>query len=105
LLAFWVLIILLIIPILVTIFSNKTVVMNNRLKSAFEEADYIMLSDITPFDWDKAFIVEDSYTGGGYLDKRLRAYARMPMNNFRCPYSTASSPDGRGRWKGSGTGF
>lgn len=43
--------------------------MNKRIFSAAEGSKYIKLSDITPFEWDKAYIIEDSYSGGENLDK------------------------------------
>ena len=48
---------------------NDTTTINSNIKNAAKTIEYLYLSDITPFDWDEAFIIEDPYIGGDALDK------------------------------------
>ena len=46
-----------------------------------EKTDYIYLADITPFEWDKAYIIEDSYVGGESLDKIVNTKCNLQRLN------------------------
>jgi hypothetical protein len=58
--------------------------MNKRLFSALERTTYIKLSDMTPFEWDKAYLIEDSYIGGEYLDKIIGVECGLRGLNVVC---------------------
>ncbi len=68
--------IVLIIGVLVSFFiinnllrSDFNSVITKNIEVASKSHGNIYLSEMTPFDWDKAFIIEDSYVGGEALDK------------------------------------
>jgi hypothetical protein len=49
--------------------SNFTRIIDNNIEIASKTKGYLYLSEVTPFDWDKAFFIEDPYIGGDALDK------------------------------------
>lgn len=44
-------------------------VINRNIEAATKANSVIYLCEATPFDWDKAYLIEDSYVGGEALDK------------------------------------
>jgi hypothetical protein len=48
---------------------NFTSIMNKNIENASEKGQFLYLSNVTPFEWDKAFVLEDPYIGGDAIDK------------------------------------
>jgi len=46
-----------------------TRIIDKNIEIATKTKDYLYLSEITPFEWDKAFFIADPYIGGESLDK------------------------------------
>lgn len=49
--------------------SDYKSAINKNIEVASKADSSVYLSEVTPFDWDKAFLIEDSYVGGEALDK------------------------------------
>lgn len=46
-----------------------TRIIDNNIELASKTKSYLYLSEVTPFEWDKAFLIGDPYIGGEALDK------------------------------------
>ena len=46
-----------------------TRIIDKNIEIASKTKDYLYLSEVTPFEWDKAFFITDPYIGGEALDK------------------------------------
>ena len=46
-----------------------TRIIDKNIEIASKTKSYLYLSEVTPFEWDKAFFIEDPYIGGEALDK------------------------------------
>lgn len=62
--------------------SDFTLAINHNIRVASEANRYLYLSDITPFDWDEAFIIEDPYIGGEALDKLIGVKCNLKRSDF-----------------------
>lgn len=62
--------------------SDYTLSINSNIKAALKTNRYLYLSDITPFDWDEAFIIEDPYIGGEALDKLIGVDCNLKRSDF-----------------------
>lgn len=70
------------IAVLVVLFNRPSAVISRNISRDSRKNGIVVLAKITPFDWDKAYILETPYMGGEQIDKIVGVECNLKRTDF-----------------------